>query len=207
MEIIREKLPSDLLTDADLSVLLSGRAGSRYGLVKRALARADLVRLRRGVYLVGALYRRHGVNLHHLAERIYGPSYVSFESALSHHGWIPEGVYIETCACAKRSRAFQTPLGLFKYQHVPVTGFYFGVERLTDSGGVYFMASPWRALADYVYANRKDWIHFKPVLESLRIDEESLRSVEPAVWNSLLKVYPSTRVRRFIRGVQKGLGP
>jgi hypothetical protein len=35
------------------------------------------------------------------------------------------------------------------------------------------MASPLKALADYVYAHRLDWASAGPIIESLRVDESS----------------------------------
>jgi hypothetical protein len=36
-----------------------------------------------------------------LAQLVHGPGYVSLETALSHHGWIPEGVYAITNVSSK----------------------------------------------------------------------------------------------------------
>lgn len=40
-----------------------------------------------------------------LASAIYGPSYLSFEFALSHYGLIPEAVYAFTCATFEKRKA------------------------------------------------------------------------------------------------------
>ena len=39
-----------------------------------------------------------------LAGSIYGPSYISFEYALSHYGLIPEAVYTVTCATFEKKK-------------------------------------------------------------------------------------------------------
>lgn len=39
-----------------------------------------------------------------LAGSIYGPSYLSFEYALSYHGLIPEAVYVMTCATFEKKK-------------------------------------------------------------------------------------------------------
>ena len=46
-----------------------------------------------------------------LAGRIYGPSYISFEYALSRYGLIPEAVYAVTCATfeKKKKRSMKRP--------------------------------------------------------------------------------------------------
>ncbi len=41
---------------------------------------------------------------HLLAGSIYGPSYISFEFALSYYGLIPEAVYTVTCATFEKKK-------------------------------------------------------------------------------------------------------
>src|SRR5262245_25728214 len=82
--LIRQKGLPDTLTDSDLAFLWGGTENRRYSLTKRTLARGDLIPVRRGLYVLGDLYRQRPVNLFELAQRIYGPSYISFESALSY---------------------------------------------------------------------------------------------------------------------------
>ena len=50
-----------------------------------------------------------------LAGSIYGPSYISFEYALSRYGLIPEAVYAVTCATfeKKKKKKYETPFGTF----------------------------------------------------------------------------------------------
>ena len=52
-----------------------------------------------------------------LAGSIYGPSYISFEYALSRYGLIPEAVYAVTCATfeKKKKKKYETPFGTFTY--------------------------------------------------------------------------------------------
>ena len=48
-----------------------------------------------------------------IANKIYNPSYVSFEMALSYYRLIPEGVYSITSATAKKTIKFKTTVGDF----------------------------------------------------------------------------------------------
>jgi hypothetical protein len=150
-----------------------------------------------------------------LAQRIYGPSYISLETALSYHGWIPEAVYAITSASVDRSREIDTPIGHFSFTRIPQKVFYTEVTRIEKEGSKneqgfhisesFLMASPLKALADYVYAHRLDWISANPVIESLRVDESSLSCVETEIFDRLLANYSSRRVRRFLRGLRKDL--
>lgn len=51
-----------------------------------------------------------------LAGSIYGPSYISFEYALSYYGMIPEAVYIVTCATFDKKKKYETAFGTFTSQ-------------------------------------------------------------------------------------------
>lgn len=205
IEQLIENVPNDVFTDTTVKTLVEGSVNSRYGLVKRAIKRGDLIHLRRGLYALSKKYRRHGMNLYEIAQRIYGPSYISFESALSHHGWIPEAVYTITSACSVRSKEVKTPLGLFSYAHTPFNNFFAGVKREQSPDGIFFMATPWRALVDYVYFYKKDWAGIQPLIEDLRVDAASLKEADLSVLNELGQSLECNRIKNFIEGIQKEL--
>jgi len=84
--------------------------------------------------------------------------------------------------------------------------FYAGVERTIDeTGDVFFMASPLKALSDYVYVHRKDWNGLKPIVNSLRIEPEEFENVNYDGLELLLGIYKSRRVQRFLKGLRKDL--
>jgi len=200
------QVPQDIFTDRDLVNLFGESAGSRYGLVKRACARQGIIRVKRGLYCLAPPHQRRTLNLYQLAQNIYGPSYVSMESALSYHGWIPEAVHSVTMACMKKSKDFVTPLGAFNFKRIPVRVFYSEVERVSsDNGEAFLMARPLKALSDYVYAHKQDWKGLDPVIKSLRIEPDSLEGVSKEELDSLREAYQSNRVQRFIKGVKRGL--
>ncbi len=62
-------------------------------------------KLRRGYYLFADTPLDEPA-LSLIANRLYAPSYVSFESALSRHGLIPEGVYAVTSASTRKTAVF-----------------------------------------------------------------------------------------------------
>jgi hypothetical protein len=207
-EKIISNVSADIFTDRDLMNLIGESADSRYGLVKRACAKHGIIRVKRGLYCLDPRYRRRPVNLYQVAQSIYGPSYVSMESALSYHGWVPEAVRSLSSACVKKSKDFLTPLGMFSFKRIPNTVFYSGVDRVVqDKGDAFLMAGPLKALADYVYVHKLDWKGLAPVVNSLRIEPESLESVSKDEFDSLSEGYRSKRVRRFIKGLKKDLKP
>ena len=205
-EKVFEYAPYGDFTTQDVATLFPGSENRRYSLVKRAIASGEVLHICRGLYCLAPKYRKKNVNLYALAQHIYGPSYVSLESALSWHGWIPEAVYTLTSVSFGKAKAFNTPLGVFSYVPVPQKIFYTAVERRTDEeGNVFLMATPFKALADYVYVYKKDWTGLKPVTESLRVEPEEFESVTADDLELVIDNYTNQRVQRFIEGLKKDL--
>jgi hypothetical protein len=204
IESVRNSGVGDVFSEAAVMNALQGSADSRYGIIKRALKTGDIIRLKRGLYAFGSKFRHKGINLFQLAQTIYGPSYISLESALSHHGWIPEAVFSVTSVSSRRSKEFKTPLGVFSYTHIPANDFFAGVKRMDAPDGVFLIASPWRALADYVYAHKLAWKGLDPVIRSLRVDPAHLKTGKEQL-GELQRATRSERVRVFLRGVRKEL--
>lgn len=200
-------LPHSQFTSQEVATLFPGSDDRRYGLVRRAIASGEIIHIRRGLYCLARKYQKQGMNLQALAQHVYGPSYVSLESALSWHGWIPEAVHGVTNVSSKKSKEFVTPFGLFSYARVPQAVFYCDVHRLVDeSGQVFLMASPLKALADYVYLRKKDWRGIAPVLGSLRVEADEFEQVNTASLEALISNYTNSRARRFLEGIRRDLG-
>lgn len=199
-------LPYDLFTDTDLTSMISASRDSRYGLVKRAIRNGEIIRLKRGLYCLARKNQRRSLNTYAISQLLYGPSYVSVESALSYHGWVPEGVFMTTCVSITRSATYKTPVGDFFYHHVPQECLYEDVEHVVADEGDYFMAKPLKALCDYIYVHKKTWSGIKPLVRSLRVDEELVTQLTGEQCDRLCENYRSRKVRAFIKGVKKDLG-
>jgi hypothetical protein len=196
--------PHPFITNNEIEALLTTSSDdSRYSKVKRLLAEGKLLHLRRGLYVItdetGQITKPHPFEL---AQYIYGPSYVSLESALSYHNLIPEAVYTTTSATTKRAKDFQTPLGMFSYLHLPLENFYTEVALIHEDNYHYFMAKPWKAICDYIYCYKKNWKSIKELVENLRLNEENLISLRPEEASLLNEYYHSARIHRFLKGVQ-----
>lgn len=188
----------NIFNTADVSVLLGGTRDSRNGLIKRAMKEKDIFRIRRGLYVLSPAFSEKPLSEFVIAQRIYGPSYVSLESALSHYGWIPEGVCATTCVSFGNAKSFDTPIGYFMYARIPQNCFYLGVNRVEDSSGVFLIASPEKALCDYVYEKRLQW-SIDDAIESLRIDDEFVDGVKISALKQLSLNYNNMRVVRFLK--------
>ncbi len=178
----------------------------RYALVKRSIKDGDLVQIKRGLYTLCAPLRKQPLNRASLANRLYYPSYVSLEYALSNHGWIPEGVSTVTCATSKNPADFDTPLGRFTYKRIPQAMFFCGVEIVSIDGESALQACPLKALADYVYIHKLEWINREPLIESLRIEEDELNTLSADDFESIQGNYRTApTVEAFLTGLRKDL--
>ncbi|MBQ0031459.1 MAG: hypothetical protein KBT68_01515 [bacterium] len=124
--------------------------------LSRMVKAGDIIRLKRGLYCVAAQHLRDGslFQLGVIANRLYGPSYVSFETALGYYGLIPEHVHMQLSAVTKQSKMFKTPLATFRYRQIPQSLFAFGVELIESPNGNYLMANRTKALCDTLLIKR-----------------------------------------------------
>ena len=108
------------------------------------------------------------------ANRIYSPSYVSFESALAYYRLIPEGVYTITSATTLKTNQFATSLGTFTYRHLKPE-LMFGYRLVEVAAQRFKMAEPEKMLLDYMYLNSD--LLTAGDFESLRINQAELRTL------------------------------
>lgn len=208
-EKAREFAPAGVFTYSDVLIWLGGTRNSVRCKVMRAIDAGDILPIRRGLYCLAKRHRPVGVSRNLLANLIYGPSYISMETALTFHGWIPEAVHSVSSISLDRARSFETPFGYFDYVQVRQTPLLAGVERIVDDQperGSFYMAKPLKALADYVASHGLDWTGAVPLVESLRIDEDNLETLRKRDFDELEGVYKSARARKFLSGLRRELG-
>ena len=114
--------------------------------ISRNLKSGLFLKLRNNYYM---LQDSH-LPLYAIANRLYRPSYISLESALSHYGMIPEVVYQVTSVTPKPTREFKTPKSVFSYQRIK-KGVFSGYSPVPFEGHIVLLAEPEKALADYLY--------------------------------------------------------
>ncbi len=87
-----------------------------------------------------------------IANKIYSPSYVSLEMALSYYNLIPESVYGITSVTSQKPKVFKNFLGEFIYRHVKPE-LMFGYKLVGYKNHNYKIAEIEKALLDYFYLN------------------------------------------------------
>lgn len=195
---IRELARTDILDYQQLVTGLAGYAKPR-DKIQALLAEGSLVRVRKGLYVLGERYRRALVSREVLANLIYGPSYVSLDYALSIHGLIPERVAEVTSVTTGEKRRFTTPFGVFTYRPLSARRYAPGVAWAGDGEARYLLASPEKALSDKIWADAR----FRPTRErdfdaylfaDLRLDEDRLAALDAGRLSAIADAYGSRKV-------------
>lgn len=168
-----------------------------------ALLRAgDMIRIKKGLYVPGESYGK-GYSRNVLANLIYGPSYVSRESALAFYGLIPERVTAVTSVTMKRNKRFQTPLGLFDYAYLTPHKYAVGITREGQNPHEAFLiATPEKALCDSL-AREKDLRTAREVefflAEGLRLETGSLANLDIVMLDEIAAAYRNQAVNGLLK--------
>lgn len=134
------------------------------------------LKLRNGLYMIKDSFVSHSF----IANKLYGPSYVSLQTALSHYGIIPEVVYATTSVTLKLTREFSTPKGDFIYRRIKKKAFTgYGLRQIDQDNALF--AEPEKALADYLY-----FVDLKRISLNDRLE---LRNIKKSVLLEFVKLF------------------
>lgn len=174
--------------------------------IQRLVRAKKLFLVRRGLYETNP-----HVSPHLLAGVIYGPSYVSFASALSMYGMIPERVYACTSATQNKNRRkeYHTLFGDFIYRDIPAAVYPYGVIWNTDEKEYsYQIASPEKAICDMLYIQQPvvySMMDLEYLLfDDLRIDEEEFSKLNREDLQFLCPKYHKATLTQLSLYLDKG---
>lgn len=175
------------------------------GKIRREVQSGRLTQVGRGLYETNAL-----VEGKYLAGPIYGPSYLSFDYALSVYSLIPEAVY-KTYTCATfhkgKTKTFENTFGVFIYRDVPGDVYNLGVKIIEEDGYSYQIATAEKALCDKLYslAPVKSLKDLRTLLfADLRIDESLFWQLCLDDIRELAPLYKSTSLKLLAKLVERG---
>lgn len=147
--IVQQKLAQKglrLFTTSDFRRALGLSLPTAYKTLERYAKQGAVVRLRNGLYSLP--WNKPGPLA--IANALYRPSYISYESALAHYHLIPETVYAVTSATTRRTKEFEA--GDFGYVYHSVKKAAFTGYRPCKLGAeLVLMAEPEKALCDYLF--------------------------------------------------------
>ena len=166
--------------------------------------------VKRGLYIPGKLLAAQRPENSLMANHLYGPSYVSAESALSYYGLIPERVYTTTSMTSKGSKEFDTIAGLFIYTHLPLPYYAYGLNSvMLGSNQRTIMASPEKALADKIVTTPGIVIRSVSsartyLMDDLRMEEGTLKDLDICTMSTWLAHAPkSDSLSKVIKAIEK----
>lgn len=128
-----------------------------------------LIKLKKSTYLLNKKEIIANLDLAYLATKIYYPSYISLEYALSYYGIIPEAVNTVTSITTRKTVNFKNKLGEYAYHHLSTKAFL-GFVSKQNHNFTFQIAYPEKALADYLYFNRQNIILNNNYWDSLRLN-------------------------------------
>lgn len=180
--------------------------------ISRLVQDGELIRLKRGLYIEsphrsGALLSRELI-----ANHLLGPSYISYETALSYYGLIPERVVEVRSATVKRRKIFTNELGRFVFISVPPDYFPVGIRiKIVENEYAFMIATPEKALCDHIIATSglrmqsvkavREYLY-----EDMRIDDDAIHQFDLSIIEECIeygyKRNDLTNLAKFIRNEQ-----
>jgi hypothetical protein len=199
--LLRTDYAGKIITPAMIDRLAGGSPARRWGLVNRALQGGELIRLKRGLYILDPELSRTEISRLSIANRLVPESYVTMESALGNHGWMQEEpLLVQSCIIHGRGRTFETSLGGFSYTRIRVftNNFYKGVVRKVLPNGHALVASPERAIGDVAYDRKLNWEGILGLCARLRTDVSNLNNLNLVDLREIALIYRSGKARNFL---------
>ena len=138
-----------------------------------------------------------------IANKIYSPSYVSLESALSYYGFIPEAVFQITSITSRKTHNIQTDISNFNYRSIHKRLFW-GYSLNTKTSYRFFIADPEKTILDYLYLNP----HLDDIksLKELRFNQEIFNNLlNISKLKKYLKIFSHTRLLKTTTKLMKVL--
>lgn len=169
----------------------------------REIKKGNLIKIVNGLYETNS-----SVNGYLLAGSIYGPSYLSFDFALSYYGLIPEKVTAFTNATfnKKRKKMYNNQFGTYLYRDVPEKVFPLEVKLVKEGDYSYQIATPEKALCDKLYTlsplkNMKELENL--LFNDLRIDMDEFNKLNLQDIEEISNFYNSTNVNLLYRYMKR----
>ena len=168
--------------------------------IRQLLASAALIRVKKGLYVLGEEHNDTPISLEILANLIYGPSAISLDYALSYYRLIPERVHTVTSITPQRDKNFITSVGYFSYRYLAMKKYSVGLNRITlDDRRSILIASPEKALIDKIYFSKSFTPETKKDVENylfddLRLEKNVVKHLNLKLFSEIAFIYKNARV-------------
>lgn len=171
--------------------------------IQSMVKKGELIPLKRGMYETDSTAPGFL-----MANAILGPSYISFEYALSYHSMIPERVVTYSSATFGRNKKieFTNSFGTFTYRDIPQAVFPYYYSRELYGNRPYLIASREKALCDQLYIEAPirgihDFEEF--LFDGMRLDEDIFDSLDFKKIKRIAPLYHKTNLYQLEKLIEK----
>lgn len=152
-----------------------------------------IIRLKRGMYVVSPSVSGKPLSEELIANHLYGPSYVSMETALRYYGLIPESVHAVVSMTSRLTKKYENNVGRFEYIHCPANYYSIGIRQVVEEDYAYLIASPEKALCDLLAYTPKLRLRFVKSMqtylgEDIRFDMVEFYKMDSDIFEQCLAV-------------------
>lgn len=160
---------------------------------KRLERNGEIIRLKKGLYVLCPRVSSKELSPFLIANHIYGPSYVSMQTALRYYGLIPESVFVVQSMTTGVARDYKNALGAFSYVHVSADYYNVGIAMGEEAGVSFMIASPEKALCDLMvytpHLNLRFLTQLRQYLEDdIRFDMDELPNLNIEIFEECASV-------------------
>lgn len=170
-----QSLDRGFFTVADLEKITGQSRSSLKVTLNRLVNKKILTRLKRGVYQLSL----SSIDVKKIANQLYYPSYLSFESALSDYGILSQIPYTQTFATTKKSK--KMVIGNTEAEFTQIKNDLFWGYKLKNDINI---AEPEKALLDQLYLASRG-------KRTINLEELNLGNINKKLLKKFAKKFPS----------------
>ena len=156
-----------------------------FAVLKKIVDNKILIKIERGKYLLN----NKDIKTFNIANLLYSPSYISFETALNFHGILSQFPYEITSATAKKTMNKKVNDVSYSYIHLK-NDLFFGYAKKNNS----LIADPEKALLDQIYLSLKGF-------RKINIDEYDFSIIKKGKLKEYYMKYPKTKQNKRMKDI------
>jgi len=186
-----QQIPSPVFSRLDLQKVSQLKETSLKVALSRAIKSGDVLRLANGFYATSV----YQISWEQLAVSIYGPGYVSFESALGYYNILNQQSAELTVATTRRGKTISIRNQNIFYRHIREDLFWGYIQKEK-----FLLAEPEKAFLDLAYLSLNGYAYFDP-------EEMNLALLNTKKIKTYLIRFKSTKLKKLINNlmIEKGL--
>lgn len=155
-----------------------------------------LIPVKRGIYIPGPDLKMPGPEKLLLGNHLWGPSYISSDTALSFWGMIPERVYEICSMTTNTAKVYKTSIGRFIFIKLPLPYYSFGLMQVEIAAKqTVLIAGKEKAICDKIITTPRVKLRSvkqtkEYLVEDLRIEKQVLRELNTALIKDWIRQSP-----------------